>query len=391
MGICDGICKGNSEGKNKPISQNLQPSETNENEFHKNIKEKELKEKFKNSYEKQLKGLINNGGESYINAVLQSLSNTNKLSKYFISEYEQNDSNKKISNEYYKLLINLGVKEKQNSSEDFKKLINEELQGSQQKSFQNLLNFLLEGMHKELNEVNRNNLDNENISLNSLILFQELDSVLGKNKIENKFKTNFNSIISKLFYGIKERKYSCHICKETKYDYEAFYFVELQLDQIINKRSFRYTSDSISINQCFDYYKNEEFKERKDILKCKNCQNKCLSISNSFLYIPNYLIIIINRGKNDPNYLTITFDIIIDLTKYIINNQDKNVDVRNKYQLYSVVSQVGNKGHFVAYCKHLKNKKWYIYNDTKVEECEENEYLKEIPYILFYELVESNN
>ncbi len=43
-------------------------------------------------------------------------------------------------------------------------------------------------------------------------------------------------------------------------------------------------------------------------------------------------------------------------------------------------------GHFVAYCKNSRDKKWYKYNDSMVDECKrKDEYKEGMPYILFYQ------
>ena len=45
-------------------------------------------------------------------------------------------------------------------------------------------------------------------------------------------------------------------------------------------------------------------------------------------------------------------------------------------------------GHFVAYCKHHADNKWYKYNDSIVTPCtKKNEYNDGMPYILFYKAV----
>ena len=43
-------------------------------------------------------------------------------------------------------------------------------------------------------------------------------------------------------------------------------------------------------------------------------------------------------------------------------------------------------GHFIDYCKHKKDKKWYKYNDSFVEPCQQKEEFRNgMPYILFYQ------
>ena len=45
-------------------------------------------------------------------------------------------------------------------------------------------------------------------------------------------------------------------------------------------------------------------------------------------------------------------------------------------------------GHFVAFCRNKINDKWYCYNDSSVTLCNEKEFLKGVPYILFYQEIE---
>ena len=41
-------------------------------------------------------------------------------------------------------------------------------------------------------------------------------------------------------------------------------------------------------------------------------------------------------------------------------------------------------GHFIAFCRHRINKKWYCYNDSTVTESQNDFLEKGTPYILFY-------
>ena len=100
--------------------------------------------------------------------------------------------------------------------------------------------------------------------------------------------------------------------------------------------------------------------------------------------MPTYLCIILNRDKGNSYECNVNFPETLDLSKYVCNNEVNKIF----YDLYAVISHLGTSsisGHFIAFCRHRINNKWYIYNDNIVSECEEKDYLSGVPYILFYQ------
>ena len=95
------------------------------------------------------------GATCFMNSTLQCLSNTKKLTEYFLNKYKISP-NKNISNEYYKLLTNLWYRKINNKSyspNSFKEVLNKEnplFSGIQVNNSKYLLNFLLERFHQEL-------------------------------------------------------------------------------------------------------------------------------------------------------------------------------------------------------------------------------------------------
>ena len=150
-------------------------------------------------------GLNNIGATCYMNATLQCLSNTKQLTDYFLKTYEDKPKNI-MTNEYHELIVNLWNKKKNNlpySPYSFKEVLSKEnplFAGIAANDSKDLINFLLERFHKELNIVNPNN--NE---INSLEIDQTNEQAM-LNSFLQEFKQNFNSPISKLFYGLLETK-----------------------------------------------------------------------------------------------------------------------------------------------------------------------------------------
>ena len=97
--------------------------------------------------------------------------------------------------------------------------------------------------------------------------------------------------------------------------------------------------------------------------------------------MPNYLIIILNRGKG--NIFKCNVQIPEEFCPSIYVEKENNI----KFSLIGIVTHFGESGmggHFIAFCKHYMDGKWRCYNDSIITECK-NDYLqKGTPYILFY-------
>ena len=120
---------------------------------------------------------------------------------------------------------------------------------------------------------------------------------------------------------------------------------------------------------------------------CSICKNNCNSFYGSEIYsLPNYLIIILNRGKGAVYKCQVNFPEKLNLLNFV-NYKDGNTFLK----LYAVISHLGPSsmsGHFIGYCKNKNDKKWYKYNDSIVTLCERKEEFREgMPYILFYKAI----
>ena len=136
----------------------------------------------------------------------------------------------------------------------------------------------------------------------------------------------------------------------------------------------------INFEHCFQFLSKEDIFQ--DIY-CEKCKNTYISKYKENIYsMPNYLIIILNRGKGNIFNCQVQIPEKFNSLKYI-EKKDNNT----MYELIGIVSHFGESGmggHFIAFCKHNIDKKWRCYNDSIVTECK-NDYLnKGIPYILFY-------
>ena len=345
-----------------------------------------------------LVGLDNIGATCYMNATLQSLSNTSKLSDYFLKKGAQIDKTKKISYEYSKVVKHLWDKKRNNKSyapHSFKKAISEEnplFEGINANDSKDLINFLIERFHQELN-----NLEGNNKQINNVIINQQdqLDEKKMLKLFFNDFKNKYHSIISDLFYGIMETKSKCQGCGNFKFNFQVYSFLEFPLEQVNNfyfNKGMKINSNNsinpdINLIECFHYFQKVDLMNGDNQMYCNICNRNCDALYSTNLYsLPNILIINLNRGKGAIYQCKVHFPEKLNLLNFV-NFQEDNT----YFELYAVISHLGPfsmSGYFIAYCKNKIDKKWYIFNDSTVEPCQKkDEYNNGMPYILFYQAV----
>ena len=367
-------------------------------------KDKELLMQDKQNFQKEkeldklpfLIGLDNIGATCYMNSTLQALSNTEDLTKYFLKEfkYDPHDSTKKLTNEYYKVLTHLWDKKKKKGSyapKDFKEVLSQEnslFEGIQANDSKDLINFLLERFHTELNKKEDQQI---NIINYNNIQFNEMETL--KCFVDN-FSKNYKSIISTLFYGVLETKYKCMGCNSMKFNFQLYSFLEFPLEQVNyycyqnGKRNALVNNDGsnpdINLYECFEFYQKIDLMSGDNQMFCNFCQGNRDAYYGSTLYsLPLYLVIILNRGKNAVYQCKVNFPEKLNLLNYVACKE--GITALNLYAVICHIGPSSNAGHFIAYCHNRKDNKWYKYNDAIVEICNNpNPYNNGMPYILFY-------
>ena len=395
--------------KNSEITQ-LKSQFQNNNTNEINILKNELKNSQQKIKELELKiltlskvpiirGLNNIGATCYMNATLQCLSNTKELTDYFKDKYI-NKSNNKMANEYHQLIINLWDRSKNNtpfSPYSFKKALSEEnplFAGVAANDSKDLINFLLERFHKELNPPTQNKaISNSNVQQDQTNESKMLNLFL------QELQTQYNSPISNLFYGVLETKSQCHGCQTIKYNFQIYSFLEFPLQQV-NQFCFNNgkrplynnngTNPDIDLYECFEYYGKVDLMTGENQMFCNICKKLHNAFYSTIIYSgPNNLIINLNRGKGAVYECKVNFPEQLNIIQYVTFKTGVTV-----YELYAVICHLGPSsmsGHFVAYCKNIIDNKWYLYNDGLVSKCTKNEeYRNGMPYILFYKVLKSS-
>ena len=331
-------------------------------------------------------GLENLGATCYMNATIQCFSNIYRIKDYFIDEgiyqeLKKNKKQKKLSYALATVLYHLwkDLKIEYFKPEKFKKKIskmNPLFKGVTANDPKDLVLFILQTLHSELNQAPNYQIENNYIANN-----QNFQEVL------NEFIQNFNnenkSVISDEFYGCVNSMTTCGSCNVTIHNMQAINILFFPLEEVRKYKNYSY--NCVSIEDCFDYYEKQEIYPS---CFCNNCRKLYPAYNQSKIYYaPPTLIINLNRGRGLQYKVNIKFDQLLNLRNYIFYS-----DSPYMYELIGVICHFGSNdmgGHFIAYCKHNNNGQWYKFNDAFVNPISFDTIIKDngVPYVLFYSYI----
>ena len=403
---------------NKLLINNKQKDSNNKLKEKKSEKISQKITQIKDYTQPTLIGLNNIGSTCFINATLQCLSQTKTLTNYFLNEKNKtkiinnnialkNKLDNQLTPFYYELINKLWNKTSETKSIsplNFVQKLNEMnplFKLGEAGDSKDFIIFILEQIHRELKK--RLNINNK-----PLDPLNQYDKANSFDHFFNEFKSDV-SIISDVFYGIHETTNVCLNCKANYnsrnqnnpicYNYGIFNCLIFPLEEVKNMKlknnmnqgnnqESMNSNNVVNIYDCFDYYQKSDLFTGDNKNYCNICKQLYDSIYTCKIYSsPNYLILILNRGKGNIYNVKLDFPEVINITNYVLQKETPNII----YELYGVVTHIGQSGpnaHFVASCKSPINGKWYRYNDAIVNNI--TDVKKEVmefgtPYILFYQ------
>ena len=340
-------------------------------------------------------GLANIGATCYMNATLQCLAHIQRLTHYLLnSETKKKISSDKIkyklTSAYLTVLENLWQNKniKYYSPNQFKDVISEMnslFAGIQANDSKDLILFLLETMHNELNLENKNinNINNQENYVDDIQAQYNYEMAL-KN-FSNYFKEKYNSIISSLFYGMFNSIMCCQNCNVVLNNVQCYNILIFPLQKV---KEYKMKMDNIvDLYECFDYNQRPDLISGKSFY-CNNCRTMVDNVNTTkILYCPKILVINFNRGKGLEFDVKINFPEYIDIINYVYYKDNSP----SFYELVGIVTHFGPSsmgGHFIAFCKSFGNQQWYKYNDAIVDPSSFEEAKNTgVPYILFYSYI----
>ena len=348
---------------------------------------------FFEGYEKQYfpkKSFSSNLSIKYINSILHCIIHIPELNLFFFSLYNQfklsninlmntTTSKGKISEEYFNLLKQVfSLDQNTISSKNFFnqiiKLYNIQ-QNDNMGNAINLLLFILDSLHKELNYYANRKIGNlgqidKTIESEAFNYFFEINT-----------KLNF-SIISYLFYSIIKQTTRCNGCGTKYYDYQYYPYLTFSLEKY-HKRNF-------NIYMGFKDFISKIVLKGDNKFFCQNCG--CLrdgELYYKFHYFPPYLLIYLDYGVKEeykPN--KVDFGAVIAFTVEFIDLNSPENFCNYKLIISNVKKGSGKNAEFMTFCRDEEKSEYLKFNDSGVSSCDLEELEKYNPYLLMFKKIE---
>lgn len=361
-------------------------------------------------------GLVNLGNTCYMNCILQCLVGTVRLSGVFFSGryHPELDSRLgykgQLAHAYARLVRIMYQAAAQVgrthftyiAPKDFKAVIgrlSDQFMGYEQQDCHEFLNFLLDGLHEDLNiKGNKPRLKPLNEKEEAK---RESMSVHTVSAIEwARHLNNNESPISWHFQGQYLSRLECRVCGCRSTTYNPFSCLSIPIPS---------HKSHVNLEDCFEQFTRPEVLDGDDAWSCPRCKKRQPTIKTMRISrMPDFLIIHLKRFKHHggiwgSNKLT-TFvkypcnEAYLDLLPYWLpandlQTLDHSLHYQSppfKYKLYGVANHFGTLkgGHYTSYVHREGSQGWCSFDDTRVRtRVSPNEVVNKNAYVLFYERI----
>ena len=328
------------------------------------------------------KGIVNIGNTCYANTAFQCLLNIECLTNYLFSDEFNEDLNIKkkealLTKQIYNLAKFLKYDDGDNMdcankvSNVFKAfnicLKNNKFRIGRQEDSHEFMIYLLDNLHEALScEIEYN--------INGNIM-NDCDRIMKESFKEwVSFIEKGYSVISQYFFGqFYKNIYSKDDNKLLSSTYQTFNHLTIPINE-----------DSGTIYDCFDdFFDNEYLEDENQYYDDKTNKHVDAYINYRIIRAPDILVIVFKRFINGLRKINSLIQYPIndlDLNKYIYGYDKTNT----KYDLLCVGNHTGglNGGHYFSYIR--KGGKWFLCDDNRVAEMDENKIVSPMNYYLIY-------
>ena len=337
-------------------------------------------------------GLQNLGNTCFMNSALQCLSHTQPLTEYFLYSNWQKEINisnplgmqGKIAESYGALVTRMWRGEKKIlSPSKFKKTVSRwapQFAGYEQHDSSELLTFLLDGLHEDLNRVDKK----------PYVEDVDCDGKAGKEELVaaeswRNYLLRNKSIIVDLFQGQLRSTLVCLHCSHRRVKFDPFMYLSLPVPSS--------KSGNISLDDCLREFTTEEKLTGDERWYCSKCKEFRDATKKFDLWkLPPILLVCLKRFEYTEYGSRQKIDKVVDfpvdkhwsLKKHVKSPQRESP----VYSLYAVSNHHGDcsGGHYTAFCKDQNSPQWYLFNDSQYSEVSSSDDVNSsAAYVLMYQ------